>query len=109
MTITKADWQGEINLTRVIKPEVSSVFLSGVAVSSAGVGTPYFSAAPGHSYPRYGALDVQDNLLLSSQSQSNVLAGLYRSWRNNVYPEIPISLVGRYPADRLLPARSVRS
>ena len=91
MTITKPDWQGEIIFDRITKPEVAAVTLSGVAVNSSGVGTPYFSIAPGRTYAHYGVQELQDNLLVASQSQLNTLAGLYRSWRNNPYPDIPIS------------------
>ena len=92
MTITKEDWEGEIPLNRVTVPPVALVNLSGVAVNSAGAGTPYFSLSPGHAYPHYGTLEIVDNLLLSTQGQSNTLAGLYRAWQNNPYPEIPVVL-----------------
>lgn len=91
MTITKKDWVEEINFDRVTKPECAVVSLSGVAVNSSGVGASYFSLSPGHAYPHYGSIDVQDKLLVASQSQANQLAGLYRGWRNNPYPEIPIA------------------
>lgn len=90
MTITKADWHGEIIFDRITRPEVAAVTLSGVAVNASGNGTPYFSISPGRTYPHYGVPDLQDNLLVASQSQLNTLAGLYRSWRNNQYPDIPI-------------------
>jgi hypothetical protein len=92
MTITKEDWRQEINFDRVTKPECAVVSLSGVAVNSSGVGSSYFSLSPGHAYPHYGAIDVQDRLLVSGQADANQKAGLYRGWRNNPYPEIPISL-----------------
>jgi hypothetical protein len=91
MTITKADWQGEISFDRVTKPECAVVSLSGVAVNASGVGASYFSLSPGHAYPHYGAIEVQDKLLVASQAQANQLVGLYRGWRNNPYPEIPIA------------------
>lgn len=92
MTITKDDWSDAINFERIILKPIAIVTLSGVAINSAGGGVPYFSMAPGHAYPRVGSLEVQDNLLLESQAQSNTLAGLYRSWRNNQYPSIPVTL-----------------
>lgn len=92
MTITKGDWLGEISFDRATIQEVAAVALSGVAVNSSGLGTPYFSLSPGKSYPHYGSPESQDNLLVGSQSQANRLAGMYRNWRNNPYPDIPISL-----------------
>lgn len=92
MTITKPDWQGEIDFDRITKPEVAVVSLSGVAVNESGLGSAYFSLSPGHAYPHYGAIDVQDRILVASQADANQKAGLYRGWRNNPYPEIPIPL-----------------
>ena len=92
MTITKQDWIGEINFDRVTKPDVAVVSLSGVSVNSAGVGASFFALSPGHAYPHYGVPDMQDQLLVESQAQTNSLAGLYRGWKNNPFPEIPISL-----------------
>lgn len=92
MTIQKGDWQGELDFERVTKPECAIVSLSGVSVNSSGVGSSFFALSPGHAYPHYGSIEVQDRLLVSDQAQANGLAGLYRGWRNNPYPEIPIPL-----------------
>jgi len=92
MTITKKDWQGEIDFERITKPECAVVSLSGVAINSSGDGSSYFSLSPGHAYPHYGSIDVQDKLLVSGQSDANQKAGLYRGWRNNQFPEIQIPL-----------------
>lgn len=91
MTITKADWSEEIDFERVAGNECSQVNLKGVAVNESGKGTPYFSKSTGHTYTHYGAPDIQDNLLVSTQAQANSLAGLYFGWRNNPYPEIPVA------------------
>jgi hypothetical protein len=93
MTITKGDWRGEISFERITMTPCAVVSLSGVAVNASGVGSSFFSLSPGHAYPHFGSVDVQDRLLVSDQAQANQLAGLYRGWRNNPYPEIPISLV----------------
>lgn len=90
MTIAKGDWIGEINFERVAGNECSQVNLKGVSVNENGKGTPYFSLSTGHTYSHYGAPDIQDSLLVSSQAQANSLAGLYFGWRNNPYPDIPI-------------------
>lgn len=91
LTITKADWQDEIDFERITQPEVAVVSLSGVAVNASGVGTSYFALSPGHAYPHYGTIEIQDRLLVESQAQTNALAGLYRGWHNNPYPEMRIS------------------
>ncbi len=92
LTITKKDWRGEIEFERITKPEVAVVSLSGVAVNAAGMGSSYFALSPGHAYPHFGAIDIQDHLLVSGQSDANQKAGLYRGWRNNELPEITITL-----------------
>ena len=90
MTITKPDWVGEIQLERVTRNEVSQVNLSGVAVNESGRGTPYFSLSTGHTHSHYGKPEIQENLLVASQADSNQQAGLYYGWRNNPFPDVPI-------------------
>lgn len=92
MTLTKEDYHDELDFTRSIIPEVGIVDMSGVIVTSPGVGTSKFALSPGHSLPHYGSWDLQPNLLLSSQEQVITLAGLYRSWRNNQFKNIPVKL-----------------
>jgi hypothetical protein len=92
MTLQEGDWIGEIDLDWITKEEVAVVSLSGIAVNESGSGAAYFSLAPGHAYPHYGTIDVQDHLLVEGQSQANILAGLYRSWRNNKLPDVPVPL-----------------
>jgi len=92
MTIEKQDYVSPLSFERAIINEVSKVYLSGVSVNSSGVGTPYFSLSPGHGYPHYGKPEIQDTLLLSSQAQANTLAGLYYSWKNNQFKDLPFVL-----------------
>lgn len=92
MTITKEDWQEEIDIERVTMNEVAAVSLSGVAVNESGVATAHFALSTGHVFSHYGRPEIQDKLLVESQSQANTLCGLYFSWRNNPYPDIPIVL-----------------
>lgn len=103
MDIEKRDMDKHLRLERVTVPEVAVVYGRGVAVNSLGAGTPYFSLAPGHTYPHYGSIEMPSDLLVESQSQANTLFGLYRSWKNNELPNIPIPLksnnrlIGCYP------------
>lgn len=90
MTIEKGDRESIINFERVTITPTGIVSLDGVAVIATGEGVPYFSLSPGHTYPHYGSLEMLPSLLLSSQAQANELAGLYRAWQNNPYPDIPI-------------------
>jgi hypothetical protein len=92
MDIQTQDWAGRLAFDRVTVPECAVVAASGVYVTAAGVGTPYFSLAPGHTYPHYGTIESIERLLVASQSQANTLTALYRAWRNNPLPEIPIPL-----------------
>jgi len=93
MDIQKQDRVKEVNFDRVTLPEVAILDGSGVAVNASGVGTPYFSLAPGHTYPRFGSRESVDNILVASQADANTLFGLYRSWRNNELPDIPITFL----------------
>jgi hypothetical protein len=94
MTILKEDWIRPLSFERSIVNEISKLYLSGVSVNESGSGSPYFSLATGHGYPHYGKPEIQDTLLLSSQSQANTLAGLYYGWRNNQFKNIPFILQG---------------
>lgn len=91
-TIEERDLENGIPLERVTMDEASIVDLSGVEVNSAGVASALFALSPGHSHSHYGSPIVQNRLLLSSQSQAQSLAGLYRAWINNPYPSIPLKL-----------------
>jgi hypothetical protein len=93
MTITKEDMAESVDLKRVIVPPNAFVDLSGVAVNSSGKGKPYFSLSPGNTYPPYGSPEVVDHLLVEDQAQTNTLAGLYRGWLNNEFPDVPVKLV----------------
>jgi len=84
-------------------PNVSKVFLSGVIVSAGGTGSPLFSLSPGHTPGRLGDIFVVDNMLLESQSQSNSLAGLVYSDKNNPYPDIPLTMLGNNRAFDIAP------
>lgn len=86
------DYERPIELERSTMDELSILDLSGVLINSSGSATAFFSLAPGHSHSHYGDPDVQPKRLLSSQAQANTLAGLYRSWANNPYKSIPLSL-----------------
>jgi hypothetical protein len=93
MELTKADWQDKISmLCGCDKAEISMLAASGVSVNTSGVGTPYFSLSPGHVFKHYGNIEVNDRLLLSSQSQSNTLTGLIVGWKNNYYPSFDMTL-----------------
>jgi hypothetical protein len=94
LTFTKEDFERPIDLERITLEELSLLDLSGVYINSSGSAEAFFSLAPGHSYSHYGEAEVQPKRLLSSQSQANTLAGLYRSWRNNRYKTIPLRLSG---------------
>lgn len=84
-------------------PQTGKLFLSGVIVSQGGTGSPLFSLSPGHVPGYVGNVEVVDNLLLESQSQSNSLAGLYFANKNNPYPEIPLTLHGNNRAFDIAP------
>lgn len=93
MAITEDDLAEEVEFKRITVQPNAFVDLSGVAVNSAGNGTPYFSISPGRAYPPYGTPEMLDHLLVESQSQSNTLAGLYRGWLNNELPDIPVKFI----------------
>jgi hypothetical protein len=93
MAITKADIRDDIEFDRSIIPPVGIVDMSGVIVTGPNIGTAKFALSPGHSLPHHGDWDIQPNLLLSSQAQVITLAGLYRSWQNAQFKDIPLTFM----------------
>lgn len=92
-TITKQDWHDNIGFGREIVNETSLLDLSGVAIYFPGqAAVPLFSLAQGHIFSRYGDIEILDRLLLSSQQESNELAGLAMGKRNNPWSNIEIKL-----------------
>ena len=88
------DIERPVNIERSTLEELALLDLSGINVNASGGAEAFFSLAPGHSYGRYGEPEVQPKRLLSSQSQANTLAGLYRAWRNNEYKSIGMVFTG---------------
>lgn len=93
LTLTKKDWEGTLTIIKRDVDETTRVELSGVKVSDAASAVPYFSLSPGHVGNRYGDVFPAENLLLSSQSQANTLAGLITGWSNRQY-DFEIAMVG---------------
>lgn len=91
MTITGADWTGQIDIERRPTPECSLVDFSGVSFDGA-TATPYCSLSPGHVFKQFGTPDLRERLIFDSQTIANQRAGAYCGWKNNPYPRISISL-----------------
>jgi hypothetical protein len=85
MTLTGADWREQVDITRRPVPVTSRVNLSGVYTDSTRASLAYFSLSPGHVFKRHGVAQVLDRLLLSSQAQSNTLAGMALANFNALY------------------------
>lgn len=91
MDITEKDWVGTLSFDRTTIEEVAQVSLSGMSVNQNGKGTAFFGLSTGHTYGRWGKLEMQDRLLVEDQAQTNELCGLYYGWRNNPFKSIPIT------------------
>ncbi len=91
MTITDDDIEGDIAWTRRDVPPLALLFFSGISVDSSGTALSFFSMWPGHSYPRFGQEEPQDNYLVEDQSNANDLCGLYAGWRNNPIDNMEIT------------------
>lgn len=91
--ISKDNWIGSIDIT-LKSPETAQVYLSGVKISPSGQPGAFFSLAPGHIPFEEGDIEFIENVLLSSQTQSNALAGTYLGWKNRLFESIQMSLYG---------------
>ncbi len=95
-SIERADWEN-IHIERREEDETCMVDLSGVSIDSTRSATPLFSLSPGHVYKRRGEVEIVERLLLSTQSSSNQLAGLWAGMKNIEFPNITVTL----PAHRV--------
>lgn len=106
MTITDNDIEGGISWRRRDVNAISMLFFSGVYIDPGGSASSYFSMSPGHSYGHYGEEEPQDNYLVSGQSNSNQLCGLYYGWKNNDPYDLEIDFIhsmrilGMYPRQK---------
>lgn len=90
------DLRRPVTLERRVAPPTGQVDLSGITYS-AGTGASLFSLSPGH-VPKWHGPDTEaaTRMALSSQGQSNTLAGLYLDWLNNPYPNITLPLASNH-------------
>lgn len=102
MDLVAGDYARNVEITK--EPlSIAQVVLSGVAVDEYGNGEALFSLSPGHVPALLGGLLPMPNLLLESQEQSNILAGLVFASENNPYKNIPLTLVGNNRAFDIAP------
>ncbi len=90
-SLTKGDWQGTLQLTRRILPQVSLLDVSGVVFDGSNY-YPLLSKASGKSLQHYGRAEKVEQLLLSDQASLNTLCGLMLAQRNNEYPAAVVDL-----------------
>lgn len=91
-TLTDNDYRSVSIVYRATR-NISRLELSGMAGK-----TSLFSLAPGHVFSRTGAVIQRDRILLASQQQANILAGLIMARENRAY-DFEISLAA---ANRLI-------
>jgi len=104
--ITSQDWRDQIDLERVTVDRASLIDMSGIAWDGT-TPTPFFSLAPGHVFNHYGSVEVVDRLMLTDQTSTNTLAGLYSAWRNNPYPKVDVKLGANHRLIDLAPYQRV--
>lgn len=85
MTITKRDRKGKVNINRTTRRRLAMLSVSGWRCDDSGTTNVLYGLSFGHVHARHGTTEVIDQLLASSQSQINTLAGLYMGWKNVEY------------------------
>jgi len=106
MELTDDDWENAMEIRRETVSDVAMVDLSGVAYQD-GEAQALFSLALGHIPARYGNIRRYDRLALSSQAQSNALAGLVFADEANLYPLFDIRLASNNRAFDIAPNQYV--
>lgn len=95
-TLTSQDIEGDIRWGRSVVEELALLNFSGVSIGADKRARAYFSLSPGHVHTQYGNAEQVERILLSGQTQSNALCGLYFGWRNNPLESFEINLAGSY-------------
>lgn len=93
MDLEKTDFYGEVNVERIVTPEISQVDLSGITVDESAAASSVFSLSPGHVPDYHGSIEIGDRYLLADQTSANIVAGLIRQWKNNPYKPITLNLL----------------
>ena len=104
LDIEKQDWQGSIQLPRKITDATSRLELSGIE-SNELEAIPYFSRASGNVFKRYGDVTTLDRLLLDSQVEANLLAGLILENDNNEFPNVRVKMAGNLRMSDIAPVQ----
>jgi hypothetical protein len=96
IALQSGDWRSDDNI------QIERSTLSRTAmIDTAGTGDTdtevYYSRAPGSSFSKFGQHQTHDQLMIATQDQCNVLAGLLLAQANNLYPtvDIPLSMNNR--------------
>jgi hypothetical protein len=98
MDILRQDWMNEPEITVRTNKDIAYLELSGVAWSGVSTGTweEFIAAAPGNSLSYYGNMDSQTGLILTTQTDLNILVGNVFAYRNSIYPEVAMEIAGNY-------------
>jgi hypothetical protein len=96
--ITSEDWRDELDLGEETDfYRVSQIDFAGFYYSGADP-KKWYSLAPGRELPT-GAIEQVTGVRADTQSETNILAGLYLAWRNNEYNDVTMPMAGFFPAD----------
>lgn len=93
--VSDDDVTEQVDLNRTIVSPIALLEVAGLAPPPAGKTElqMFMSRAPGSLiYGRFGANDINDRLIVSSQTDANMLAGLLLAYKNNEYPSTHIVL-----------------
>lgn len=91
MAITKADWQGTVNIQRRDFRQTALVEVAGFSWNGSKWGAS-LARAPGNAMSGTGAMNSRYNWLFTDQTQANEIAEYVFAKENNPYPVIPITL-----------------
>lgn len=104
MDVTEADWTGQRTIVRRPFPQTSYVEVKGYAFDGTTI-TPYCAVAPTRIRANRGGKKNYDGLIVSSQADTNFLAGRFLAVDNNPIEEIRISFAGDYSVVDIFPQR----
>lgn len=109
MELTDDDLAEQVAINRVTVSPVSLLEVAGLATTSGSKVSMYMSRAPGSLiYNRFGQNDQNDRLVVSSQSDANILSGMLLAKKNNEWAQVSFTLSGNNHAVDVAPAMYVQ-
>ena len=108
-TLTNEDLMDDVDLQRTVVNPVSLLEVAGLSMASGSTILMFMSRAPGSLiYSRFGANDQNDRLVVTDQTDANMLSGMLYAKRNNEYASVKFEIAQINRMIDIAPAQYVK-